>query len=67
MKIGRNARCPCGSGRKYKHCCGQLQASGPSGDALRDNPRQRRDTRFEGPDIEAAIRRSPGFRRRRMG
>ena len=20
-KIGRNARCPCGSGRKYKHCC----------------------------------------------
>ena len=21
-KIGRNARCPCGSGRKYKRCCG---------------------------------------------
>ena len=20
-KIGRNKRCPCGSGRKYKHCC----------------------------------------------
>jgi cellulose biosynthesis protein BcsQ len=20
-KIGRNATCPCGSGRKYKHCC----------------------------------------------
>lgn len=20
-KIGRNDRCPCGSGRKYKHCC----------------------------------------------
>lgn len=20
-KIGRNQRCPCGSGRKYKHCC----------------------------------------------
>ena len=19
--IGRNDRCPCGSGRKYKHCC----------------------------------------------
>ncbi|HMW30894.1 MAG TPA: SEC-C metal-binding domain-containing protein, partial [Plasticicumulans sp.] len=19
---GRNAPCPCGSGRKYKHCCG---------------------------------------------
>jgi len=20
-KVGRNERCPCGSGRKYKHCC----------------------------------------------
>jgi hypothetical protein len=23
-KIGRNDPCPCGSGRKYKHCCGRL-------------------------------------------
>ena len=22
QSIGRNAPCPCGSGRKYKHCCG---------------------------------------------
>src|SRR5579859_1391197 len=21
MKLGRNDRCPCGSGKKYKHCC----------------------------------------------
>lgn len=21
MKVGRNEPCPCGSGRKYKHCC----------------------------------------------
>jgi len=21
-KIGRNAPCPCGSGKKYKKCCG---------------------------------------------
>ncbi|MDR3335405.1 MAG: YchJ family protein [Treponema sp.] len=21
-KVGRNASCPCGSGKKYKHCCG---------------------------------------------
>ena len=21
MKLGRNAPCPCGSGKKYKHCC----------------------------------------------
>ena len=20
-KVGRNDECPCGSGRKYKHCC----------------------------------------------
>ena len=25
-KIPRNANCPCGSGKKYKHCCGK---SGP--------------------------------------
>lgn len=24
-KIGRNADCPCGSGKKYKKCCGQPQ------------------------------------------
>ena len=22
VKVGRNEPCPCGSGRKYKHCCG---------------------------------------------
>src|SRR6266849_6346332 len=22
MSIGRNAQCPCGSGKKYKKCCG---------------------------------------------
>ena len=21
MKVGRNEPCPCGSGKKYKHCC----------------------------------------------
>ncbi|MDH5297997.1 MAG: preprotein translocase subunit SecA [Desulfobulbaceae bacterium] len=25
-KIGRNALCPCGSGKKYKRCCGQQNA-----------------------------------------
>ena len=30
MKIGRNAPCPCGSGRKYKHCCLKSSASEPS-------------------------------------
>ena len=23
-KVGRNEDCPCGSGKKYKHCCGKL-------------------------------------------
>jgi uncharacterized protein YecA (UPF0149 family) len=23
-KIPRNAKCPCGSGKKYKHCCGSI-------------------------------------------
>jgi len=23
-KVGRNERCPCGSGKKFKQCCGQL-------------------------------------------
>ena len=24
QKISRNAPCPCGSGKKYKHCCGAI-------------------------------------------
>jgi tetratricopeptide (TPR) repeat protein len=27
MKPGRNDPCPCGSGRRYKHCCGLLPAA----------------------------------------
>ena len=23
-KVGRNSPCPCGSGKKYKHCCGKI-------------------------------------------
>ena len=26
-KIGRNAPCPCGSGKKYKNCCGKSAAT----------------------------------------
>jgi len=33
-KIGRNSPCPCGSGKKYKHCClARGQNSGPSAPA----------------------------------
>jgi uncharacterized protein len=27
-KVGRNDPCPCGSGRKYKHCCGRNAPAG---------------------------------------
>jgi preprotein translocase subunit SecA len=27
-KVGRNEPCPCGSGKKYKHCHGALQQAG---------------------------------------
>jgi hypothetical protein len=27
VKVGRNELCPCGSGRKYKRCCGRAAAS----------------------------------------
>ena len=26
-KIGRNEPCPCGSGKKYKQCCGKINSS----------------------------------------
>jgi SEC-C motif/Protein of unknown function (DUF2384) len=29
-KIGRNDPCPCGSGNKYKHCCGSGAAQAPA-------------------------------------
>jgi len=35
MKIGRNAPCPCGSGKKYKRCC--LSASQAVSDEFRDS------------------------------
>ncbi len=31
-KIGRNDPCPCGSGKKYKHCCLGKPATGPNAD-----------------------------------
>ena len=26
-KVGRNDPCPCGSGKKYKKCCGRVPGS----------------------------------------
>lgn len=30
MSVSRNAPCPCNSGKRYKHCCGQQLAEGDS-------------------------------------
>lgn len=30
MKVGRNERCPCGTGKKFKHCHGKLDTHYPS-------------------------------------
>src|SRR5713226_6508149 len=40
-KIGRNDPCPCGSGKKYKHCCLQTQAV--SLDSIREREREASD------------------------
>ena len=34
MKIGRNAPCPCGSGKKFKHCCIGVTRSADALEAL---------------------------------
>jgi hypothetical protein len=42
-KLGRNERCPCGSGRKVKRCCGQQRGPSPEDLAwlfLRDQARK---------------------------
>ena len=31
MAVGRNDPCPCGSGKKYKHCCALSQNRTPLG------------------------------------
>ncbi len=45
-KVGRNDPCPCGSGKKYKHCCmGKEQTSAPSADGEKTSHRQSRRRR----------------------
>ena len=33
-KVGRNDPCPCGSGKKYKHCHGKFESAGPAAGPL---------------------------------
>jgi hypothetical protein len=46
MKTGRNQPCPCGSGRKYKKCCGRaIGISGKTGPALVDTVLEHQEAR----------------------
>ena len=38
MKIGRNEPCPCGSGKKFKHCCIGVTRSADALQAMRHLP-----------------------------
>ena len=40
-RVGRNDPCPCGSGRKFKHCCGAKDQRAELFDAVRASPRSR--------------------------
>lgn len=37
QQISRNALCPCGSGERYKHCCGALKSKYAEGENFADN------------------------------
>lgn len=39
-KIGRNEPCPCGSGKKYKHCCERNAEANPAASLADTSPRQ---------------------------
>jgi len=55
-KIGRNAPCPCGSGKKYKKCC---QGKSPSPEIdLKKQYEQKHRIRFKTPDQVEGIRKA---------
>lgn len=47
-KIGRNAPCPCGSGKKYKRCCGTTQQTYIQSRKDRDYIRLNREIAYRG-------------------
>jgi len=44
VRVGRNAPCPCGSGLKYKQCCGGSRAGATGGNGV-SSPRPSRELR----------------------
>ena len=55
-EVGRNDPCPCGSGRKYKKCCGKGGAAGPGSkqpvetSSARESGSGEKEEDFRGPD-----------------
>lgn len=47
MAISRNAPCPCGSGKKVKHCCGTARFDSPVGLAPRVNTDRQLDLAYQ--------------------
>jgi hypothetical protein len=53
MKIGRNEPCPCGSGKKYKHCClGRQQEIPVPAPQVLDSMKQRLQEAFDAGQVE---------------
>ena len=44
-KVGRNDACPCGSGKKFKNCCGQARLRACTGPSVVAVPRKRPERR----------------------
>lgn len=55
-KIGRNDPCPCGSGLKYKKCCGKNQSDNTT--SLRDEYKRKYQIRFKTPNDIDGIRKA---------
>lgn len=56
MALGRNTLCPCGSGLKYKRCCGQAVTQ-PASDVARANAVKELDRQLVEPLTRFALRR----------
>ena len=54
VKIGQNSPCPCGSGKKYKHCCRNKKKEV----SIRDEYKNRYDIILKTPEQIEGIRRS---------
>ncbi len=55
VKAGRNDPCPCGSGRKFKHCCGALAAASQDAVAAAPPPAPSAPAAQREPDLAALL------------